>query len=238
MANQAALTLFAAGKTTGLVIESGDGVTYAVPISEGYPLIDNTLRINLAGRDLTNFLMKTLNERYPQLFSPESSSIVRDIKEKLTYIALDFEQEIKNTTSEKSYQLPSGQIITIGNERFRCNEALFRPSLIGMETNGISELVMNSISGIKAEIKNNFYENIILGGGNTVLNGFADRLQKEISQLVPLPIKVQVLNQQKREHSAWNGGSILASLPYFQKIWISKKEYEESGPSIVHIKRS
>jgi actin-related protein len=129
-----------------------------------------------------------------------------------------------------------GQVITIGNERFRCPETLFQPSFIGMESAGIHETLYNSIMKCDVDIRKDLYANIVLSGGSTIFHGLADRMEKEISALAPPTMKIKVIAPPERKYSSWIGGSILASLSTFQQMWISKQEYDESGPSIVHQK--
>lgn len=233
---QAVLSLYATGRTTGVVLDSGDGVTHAVPIYEGFSLPHSIMRSDVAGRDVTKYLQLLLR-REGYIFKTSSEfEIVRQMKEKVCHVTLQPQKDEQIDNELVPYKLPDGSTIQVGRARFRAPELLFHPVLIGEESEGIHQVLAFSIRKSDMDLRKTLYSNIVLSGGSTLYRGFGDRLLAEVKKLTPKDIKIRISAPQDRLYSTWMGGSILAALDTFKKMWISKREYDESGQRIIEQK--
>lgn len=237
---QAILSLYASGRTTGVVLDSGDGVTNAVPVYQGFALPHAVQRIDVAGRDVTEYLQLLLRKSGHNFHTSAEQEVVRDIKEKICYVAFNIEKTEKDDSEdvepEVPYKLPDGNVIQIGAEKFRAPEVLFNPSLIGQEYVGIHQCLVDSISKCDLDIRRSMFSEIILAGGSTMFDGLGDRLLSEVRKLAPRDTKIKIWAPPQRTLSTWIGGSILASLTTFKKMWITRKEYDDAGKNAVYRK--
>jgi len=235
---QAVLSLYGSGRTTGCVIDIGDGVAHVVPIYEGFALSHTIQRVDLAGRDITTYLQRLLRQKGYTFSTSAEKEIVRDIKEKLCYVALNPEKEIllakKVSGMEKVYMLPDGETITIGVERFLAPECFFNPSVIGKELEPLDDIIVKAIKESDVDLRRDLYANIVLSGGSTMYPGLKERLTKEIKEQIPSSVDVKIIAPPERMYSVWIGGSILSSLKTFQRMWVTRKEYKQMGPQVIH----
>jgi len=262
-------------------IDSGAGSTRVTPVYDGHAFDFAVQSSPFSGSMLTDYMMKILTERGYAFSTTAEREIVRDIKEKLCYVALDFRDEMnianEPSFSEKSYDISECSSLSIGNERFRCPEKLFEPyeetvtttekarqrvdklfsdksglfSRIPKELNstiskylleedilryyaGIPEMVWDAIGKCPVDIRKDLYGAVILSGGSTMFPGIADRLQQELVNLAPSTMKIKIVVPPERKYSVWIGASILSSISTFTSLWITKEEYEEAGPTVIH----
>eukprot|EP01147_Barroeca_monosierra_P001953 gene1954-5041_t len=234
---QAVLSLYASGNTTGLVLDCGDGVTHAVPVYEGFAVKNAIRRIDIAGRDVTRHLQLLLRREGHIFKTSAEFEVVRTIKEKACYIAENPDKEdARPDQTGTKYRLPDGREISIDSARFRAPEVLFDPEIIGEECEGIHKVLTYSIQKSDLDLRRSLYQGIVLSGGSTRFKGFGERLLKEIRADAPKDVKIKIMAPPERQFSTWLGGSILASLDTFRRIWVSQAEYNDVGPSIIHRK--
>ena len=129
-----------------------------------------------------------------------------------------------------------GTVISFARPRFQTPEALFQPNLCGIESAGVPSIVWESIKNCDIDLRKDLASNIVLSGGTTCYKNFAERLTKEVKELVPNSMRVRVSDPAERKYTVWIGGSILASLSTFSNIMVTKEEYEEVGGKIIHQK--
>ncbi|KAL0229701.1 hypothetical protein PCE1_003269 [Barthelona sp. PCE] len=245
---QAVLTLYASGQETGCVVDSGDGVTHVVPISNGMIFHHQVKRLNVAGRDITRNLLKLMCDRGFYLNEGSDLELVRKIKEEACYIAydLDYEKKLNRETTaiSEDYRLPDGSFLNLSHERFLAAECLFQPHLVGLnELPGVDMMTFNAINECPITARKGLYENIFVSGGTSMYPGFPTRLERSIKSIYKRivrkggnegRVKIKVKAPANRKNSVFIGGAILAQVAEASAdFWIQKSEYEECGANFV-----
>ncbi|CAL9730188.1 centractin [Monosporozyma unispora] len=234
------LSLYANGQTSGCIIDCGDGYCSSTPIYEGFTLPSTIRRVDLGGRDLTEqlqfYIRKTIGM---SLFTGSEQEIVRTIKEKAGYVALNYTQEeldYKDDTfgsKETEFKLPDGQIISLGKAKYRIPEILFNPMIIHSECDSIPTMVTQSLNLVDMDLRPVLRSNIVMSGATTMFKGFGDRLLNEIATLTPNESEIRITAPSQRKYMAWIGGSIFANSFAFKKLLLNKKSWDED-PKLVH----
>lgn len=239
---QAVMSLYSYGRTAGCVVDSGDGVTHVVPVYEGFTFPHAVQRLDLAGRDLSEYMCKILSDHGHIMSSSSEREIVRNMKEECCYVSAEgLEVEMRALQErpadfEKVYTLPDGNEIPLGHERFKVPEILFDPSICGRELKGIHQATYDCVTSCDIDLRRDLLKNIVLSGGTTMFPGIADRLAAEVKALAPSQVDVRVHASAQRRYIVWLGASIVAQLSSFEQSLIWKSEYDELGPVIVHRK--
>jgi actin, other eukaryote len=242
LANSASLSLFASGRTTGLVADVGAGLCSAIPIFEGLVLTHGASTLEFGGQDMTYHLQSALLERGTQLDLYDT----RILKEKMCYV--------KNSNTPASaeimkYELPDGREIDVdGSILWECTEKLVNNS--NLVPNGLSMQVSESISLCDESLRHSLASNIVLAGGTSMMKGLGDRVQEDIQKsfssiddLSTLDVRVSPSSAfreagftTQRRYAAWIGGSIISSLNSYKHLRITRTEWEESSDNILQTK--
>lgn len=246
---QAMLVLYAQGLLTGVVVDSGDGVTHIVPVWEGVVPQLLIKRLDVAGRHITRYLIKLLQVRGYNFNKSADFETVRQIKEKCCYVGYDLDVEkrlgLETTVLMQSYTLPDGRVIKLGAERYEAPECLFKPSLIDNEKPGMQDTLFNMIQEADIDLRPAFYKHIVLSGGSTMYPGLPSRLEKELRALYLKNVlkgdksrlgkfKLRIEDPPRRKHMVFLGGSVLADIMKDRpEFWITKQEWAEHGEHII-----
>mmetsp|Transcript_97813 Transcript_97813/g.273832 ORF Transcript_97813/g.273832 Transcript_97813/m.273832 type:complete len:411 (+) Transcript_97813:138-1370(+) len=242
---QGVLALFEAGRMTGLVLDSGEGVTHTLPIFQGFGLPHCINRMDIAGRELNTLLAKLLAAASAQgldkgvcLTKTTEQQHVRKMKERFCYVASD---PYKEFPEPATYKLPDGREVTLTDERWQTPEALFDPSLVGFETGtlGVAGMVWNSISRCDIDVRRKLLNTVVLSGGSTMFPGFTERLSDELRKFAPpasyRDVRVVADTKKPRDQTVWRGAQVFTGLRTMSEHqWISREEYEEFGAHLVH----
>ncbi|SHN10232.1 actin beta/gamma 1/actin [Pseudomonas asturiensis] len=239
LAKDANLSLYASGRTTGIVVDIGDDMTCVAAVFEGFMYPHTVLKREVGGRDLTNYLAQLLDTAEPDFKNLQSRfSIAKDIKEKLGNDAPNLASKLQaaSSTVDKFYELPNGKKINLADERFNYLEELLQRLFDSKGPYDLHNTIHQSILKCDEDIQKDLWGNIVLSGGSAMFKGLGNRLQKELSALAPAGTTVSVTVPPDCRYASWIGGAMLADLPTFQQMWITRDEYDESGPAIVHRK--
>ncbi|KAG8345178.1 putative Actin [Trypanosoma vivax] len=249
-----------AGKDTGVVIDSGAGVTHVVPIVEGFVMHHAIQRIPLAGRDINNFILELLLDRGETLpHGDEAVRVAQRIKERYCYVARDMAREFEMYDSDlqshisKHREVCSGTgksfHIDVGYEKFVGPELFFHPEMLSSEwTTPLPAVVEQAVWSCPIDCRRPLYKNVVLSGGSTMFPKFDKRLQKDLRTIVDsrakkntkalgdtrreITYEVNVVSHERQRYAVWYGGSMLGASQDFVSIAKTKQEYEECGPYI------
>lgn len=229
------LSLYASGRTTGIVLDVGEGVAHAVPVYEGFALQHSMTRSDVAGREVTRQLQLQLRRAGLCFTTTAEADLVKTIKEETCYLTPTAQtDETTEKESKSQYQLPDGQVIALTSERYQAPSVLFDPSLFGSEEPGAADILVNAIKKSDIDLRPKLFSQIVLAGGSTLIPGFGDRLLYEVRSRTPSHTRIRISAPAERLYSSYVGGSILASLATFKDMWVSRGEYEEHGTNILH----
>lgn len=227
--------LYSSGRTTGVVLDSGEGVTSVTPVYDGFIIEKAANRINVGGKEVTDHLKRLLFERGYNFSNPQDEMYLKQVKEELCYLSKNYSKDIAAQEEVVTFSLPDGQAIDVGKERFRAAEILFDSTITQSELPSLTEFVANCIKACPIDVRRMLLSSTVLSGGNTLFPNLGSRLEASIGQFFPgLFASTKVIESSDRLCSVWAGASIMASFSSFQQVTVTREVYDENGPSIVH----
>ena len=229
--DHATVILYASGRTTGLVVDFGETITYESAYYEGFHIPQSLMIQHYGGKDIDHYLSYLLRCRGIELVSAAAREITRAIKEKLCYVAHNPNEELKlaqenSKTSEieKEHILPDGEKLKVSSERFLAPEIFFEPQNFTSEKLAVPEAIVQAVSQCDPDLQPILYQNIVIAGGSSMFPGLKERLHFELMKLLPSNVEVKIIAAPERKYSIWIGANILVSLKSMQKLWQLKDD--------------
>lgn len=229
-------------------MESGGGVTQVVPIYSGYKLDHAVEKLAFGGEDVSDQLKLLLRKNGVYLHSTSAKWLFDEMKESVCELRTAPSRDHKfsaklpggdpdKKTEAVKYELPDGAVVEVGASRFQAPEVLFNPSVAGLEFPGVHELLDNCIKRLDLDLRRSLYGSIFLSGGNTLVNGFSERLASELEPLVSDKSKLSITAANvDRTYLVWQGANSITNINAFSKLWITKKDMQEHGDRIFLMK--
>eukprot|EP00438_Fugacium_kawagutii_P031294 Skav201232 [mRNA] locus=scaffold4162:70149:92678:+ [translate_table: standard] len=228
--NTAALSLFSTGRTRGLVVESGEGITQAVPVFEGYAIPHAIFKMKVAGQDITQRIKTLMAE---ELGEPQSYRTMQAMKEKVCFVAPSGSNGVPAASPDsgdeeaRSFELPDGKIIQVSEKiRSGATEILFG----GVEGEAsMQKICLDAVNTVDLDFRQDLVKSVVLAGVN-----LAPRLRMELKTALATDLSrtVDVVSDSQRRFAAWIGGSMFASLSTFDQVAITKQEYEDGKADV------
>lgn len=246
------LALYSAGTQTGLAVDCGESTIHCTPVFEGMGMRKASRRIELGGRNVTEYLLRLLQRRGYDFNRSADFETVKGIKEMFCYAAAEPLKERKlaaeTTVLQRSMTLPDNNVCTIGSERFEATECLFNPHLIDVDNLGLSEQIWGSINTADMDTRRGLFENILLSGGSTMFPGLPTRIESDLKELFVAKsaqgdrsrlsrFSFKIKDAPLRKYAVFIGGAAYADMtagdPAF---WMTRKDWQEGGANAVNEK--
>ena len=231
-AYQPSLSLFAFSDLSGVILESGGGVTQICSIINGNSIPSSFMRSDFGGEDVNEYLRILLKLRGFDLISDSEKLLLNEIKKKFVNCTLDMKKE-ENITYK--YTLPDHNVIQIDVEKNLASKVLLNPSLVGKNCLGMDQMIATCIEKVNYELREQLCSLIKLTGGNCCIKGLNEIMHTIIKTLLPkYSNKIKLRVHGSPTFSCWQGGNFISALGIFKDLLITKQNWEENGNDIIH----
>ena len=233
LADQLEMSLYSSGLLSGVVVDSGCGLTRVQPFHLGRPLRPGATTLEFAGQDLSVYLFKSLFKEDYNRHNLFQLDTVASTQMRKCYVPqnlgdeLDFYQNLPDGADERnSYHLPDGTAVELTPMQRLAPEMFFSPQVFGLQGPSLAQAAMDSIEACEASLRPLLASHVAPCGGNTLYPGFTMRLYQLLASHF-FPTKASVFAGSNRHFSVWLGASVVAHLSTYKSEWLTKEEYDE-----------